>query len=261
MLFRSSLEYLKKLAPGAEIEILPDTAFSLSRFWPLEAESYDFINWRRSLGVGSRYFVIQANHLLGNYRTDIECVMRMLEDCTAVILPICWCHGDRATGFPILSGKVIESPGWLSPKLISEIIGRSEFVLASSLHACIAALSYGVPAARAPGVNASDRKFELLDEFEGVELISNSEGLAALIRRGRKIEPRVLGYADRLDQYWDRITELVLRPQRHDANRSMALMLGWASRVFAELEMSALTRRALTKDAQPIDSSESLSIE
>jgi glycosyltransferase involved in cell wall biosynthesis len=256
----ASREHLKKLAPGVEIQVLPDTAFSLSRFWPLERESQEYMRWRQGLGLGNRYIVIQANHFIANYRAAIEVVMRKMEDCTAVILPVCWCHGDRATGFPPLPGKVIGSPEWLAPRLIAEIIGRSELIVASSLHACITALSYGVPVARVPASNAADRKFELLDEFEGVELIDNLESLGALIARGQKIESRVLECADRLDRYWDWVTELALTPHTRDPKRSMALMLGWASNVFADIETSALARSSLPSHAQRIDSSQSIPV-
>src|SRR5205085_5651379 len=131
----------------------------------------EFINWRRSLGLEGNYVVIQASAAVASYRSTIELLLGSLNlkgningKLNAVILPVCWCHGDRAEEFPKLTGRVFLSREWLAPKLISEIIGRSEFVLASSLHACITALSYGVPGARAPIF--SDRKHELLDEFE-----------------------------------------------------------------------------------------------
>ena len=86
----------------------------------------------------------------------------------AIVLALCWWHGDRAEAFPELKGAIL-SREWLGPKLISEIIGRSEFVFASSLHACITALSYGVPVARTP--LSSGVTFERLDEFEGLAFI------------------------------------------------------------------------------------------
>jgi hypothetical protein len=115
-------------------------------------------------------------------------------------------------------------------------------VIASSLHACITGLSYGVPAVRVPGLNATDRKFEMLDEFEGVALIDNAEALGALVHRGRKIEPRVVECADRLDRYWDQVIDVVLKPHTYDPKRCMALMLAWVSKVFGDIEAAALAR-------------------
>jgi lipopolysaccharide transport system ATP-binding protein len=245
----ASQQHLAKAAPTVDIQLVPDTAFSLSRFWPLEGESNEYVGWRESLGVGSRYVVIQADHVVGNYRAAIKSVMEMMGDSAAVILPICRYHGDRAERFPELGFKAIGSPAWLSPRLISEIIGRSEIVIASSLHACISALSYGVPAARVPSFNSADRKFELLNEFEGVASIDNREALTALVHRGRKIEPRVLECIDRLDCYWDKVQDVVLNPHTHDQGRSMALMLGWVSKALGDIEALSTSSKSVSSAA------------
>lgn len=235
--------HLSKTAPAVDIQLVPDTVFSVSHVWPLADESSEYALWRESLGIEGRYAVIQADHAIANYGAVVQNLLGNTQENTAVILPICWCHGDRADGLLELNGKAIGSPSWLSPRLISEIIGRSELVIATSLHACITGLSYGVPVIRVPGKNATDRKFELLDEFEGVASILNPEAAAALVQRGRKVEPRVIECADRLDQYWDLVLEVVLNPHTHDSKRSMALMLGWASRVFADLETAGQIAR------------------
>jgi hypothetical protein len=120
--------------------------------------------------------------------------------------------------------RTLLSREWLAPKLMSEIIGRSRFVFASSLYACITALSYGVPGARVPVY--SDRKFELLDEFEGiVHIDEQKEALARLINRGRRIEPRVFEYADCLERHWDHVRDVVVQPPLEPCNPSRKLML------------------------------------
>ena len=240
-----SRDDLARVAPGADIQLLPDTAFSLSRLWPLQEEntkSIEFTNWRRSLGLEGNYVVIQASAAVGKYRSIIESLLESMGGIPAVILPICWCHGDRAEEFPELRGAASLCCEWLGPKLISEIIGRSQFVVASSLHACITALSYGVPVARAP---AWGRKFELLDEFEGIVQIDRKEALSRLIHRGRRIEPRVIQYADRLDRYWDEVMDVVLQPSIEHCSLSTTLMLSWIARECGDRGRSGLTRRSV----------------
>jgi len=236
-----SRDDLAKVAPDAGIELLPDTAFGLSRLWPLEEESVEFTNWRMSLGLESNYVVIQANAAVGKYRSIIESLVASMGEINAVILPVCWCHGDRAEVFPELKGRVFLSREWLGPKLISEIIGRAEFVFASSLHACITALSYGVPAARVP--ISWGRKYELLDEFEGIAHIDKKEALSSLIHRRRLVEARVVEYADRLDRYWDEVTDVVLQPPMEHCNVSRTLMLCWLAKVCGDQGRLGLTRR------------------
>ena len=136
------------------------------------------------------------------------------------------------------------SAEWLSPQLISEIIGRSELTVASSLHACITALSYGAPVVRFPSFNATDRKFELLDEFDGIASIENPAAVRAAIQRGRHVERRAAKCADRLDDYWQRVINVALDPTTHDSQRSAAMMLRWVSRIFGDIENSAVARSA-----------------
>jgi hypothetical protein len=221
-------DHLARLAPGAAIEFLPDTAFGLARLWPLEAaESVDFKKWRTSLRLDGKYVVIQASAAVGVHRATIESLVASMDAIATVILPVSWCHGDRAEKFPKSKRRVLLSREWLPPALIREIIARSEFVFASSLHACITALSYGVPAARAP--TFSDRKYELLDEFDGIVRIDQADALRRLIRRGRQVEPRVIEYADRLDRYWDDVARVVRHPPSEHSSKASTVMLAWVA--------------------------------
>ena len=240
----ASRDYLAQLAPDADIEFLPDTAFGLSRLWPLhKEESVEFKNWRRSLGLDGKYVVIQASAAVGAYHSQIESLLRSMGMVNIVILPVCWCHGDRAEAFPKIKGRVFLSPEWLAPQLISEIIGRSEFVFASSLHACITALSYGVPGTSIPSFR--DRKYELLDEFEGIVQIEQKDALARLIHRDRGIEPRSIQYADRLDHYWAGVADVVLHPPLEHGAISQSLMLGWVAKMCGDQDHIGFMRRSI----------------
>ena len=223
----ASQEYFARRAADAPVCFIPDTAFSLERFWPLQCESTDYANWRESFGIDRPHVVIQANHAIGKHRAAIKSILRAMSDLTAVILPVCWCHGDRAVGFPAFDGRIVPCDAWLPPKLLAEIIGRAEFVIASSLHACITGLCYGVPVVRAQlGPVAGDRKYEILDGFDGVALIDDVAAVARVVRRKRGIEPRVADYADRLDTYWDQVADIALNPQPLHRERAMTLMQG-----------------------------------
>jgi lipopolysaccharide transport system ATP-binding protein len=223
----ASQEHFAKRAADAPVCFIPDTAFSLERFWPLERESTDYASWRGSLGIDRPHVVIQANHAIGKYRSAIKSILRAIGDVAAVILPVCWCHGDRAEGFPAFAGRIVPCDAWLPPRLLAEIIGRAEFAIASSLHACITGLCYGVPVVRAQvGPVASDRKYEILNGFDGLALIDDAAAVARVVRRKRRIEPRVADHADRLDAYWDQVADIALNPQPLHRERAMELMQG-----------------------------------
>ena len=225
----ASREHLAALAPAADLRILPDTVFSIARLWPLERESPDFVAWRESLRIHGSYVVVQADPRFVSRGAAIDAVVTGLGVETVVLLPVCRCHGDESHGLQATSGGHTARSEWPAPKLLSEIIGRAEAVVASSLHACITAISYGVPAVRVPSFNARDRKFAMLEEFEGVATIDEPARVAAVLARGKKLEARAIAVADRLEAYWDSVADVIMQPQRHDANRSMSTMLRWAA--------------------------------
>lgn len=240
----ASRGHLAALAPAADLRLLPDTVFSIARLWPLDRESPEFVAWRETLDVRGRYVVVQADQRLGPSRSAIDAVVASLGAQTAVLLPVCRCHGDDSDGLPPLPcGRTVRS-GWPAPKLLSEIIGRSTAVVASSLHACITAISYGVPIVRVPSFNAADRKFEMLDGFDGVAQIDRPDAVAAVLGRGRGVEARARACADRLEAYWDRVVDVVLHPQRPDAARSTSLLLRWVTDVVPAGETAGRTEGA-----------------
>jgi lipopolysaccharide transport system ATP-binding protein len=217
----ASHEQLTSRAATAPVQFIPDTAFLLARCWPLRRESADYTEWRRMLALDRPYVVIQANHAIGAYGASLKMILRTLGNVAAVVLPVCWCHGDRAQGFPLDSPDTAVglSASWPSPQLISEIIGRAEAVVASSLHACITGLSYGVPVVRAPtGPVPHDRKYEVLRGFAGLADITDPDSISRVLRRGHGPDPLVEDYAQRLERYWDQVADIVLMAARQQVS-------------------------------------------
>jgi hypothetical protein len=238
----ASRAHLAAVAPAVDLRILPDTVFSIARLWPLDRESPDFVTWRESLNVRGPYVVVQADQRIGPSWPAIDAMVASLGVQTTVLLPVCRCHGDESDGLPPLPTVHTARSEWPAPRLLSEIIGRSTAVVASSLHACITAISYGVPVVRVPSFNVADRKFEMLDSFASVAGIDRPDAVAAVLRRRRGPEGSAIAFADQLDAYWDHVVDIVLHPQRHDAGRSMATMLRWTASVFPAVEAAARDR-------------------
>lgn len=236
----ASQVYLSKLAPKAAVHPLPDTAFSLAQLWPLNEPSDDYVRWRQALNLDGQYIVIQANSAIGEYRSTIENIMRSFANVTAIILPVCWCHGDRAEIFPHFDGAIASSPHWLHPLLIREIIGRSQLLVASSLHACITGLCYGVPVLRAPfSPVPTDRKFELLKGFDGLCTIDDDKSIERLLKRGIKTDARIAEIEERLDRYWDDVSQTAIRSSTGTYGAANSGMLEWASQICDTLDKSA----------------------
>lgn len=232
----ASRGHLALVAPAAELQILPDTAFSIARLWPLAEESPEFVAWRASHDIRGRYVVLQADRRFDRSRPAIGSLIASMGVETAVLLPVCRCHGDASDGLPPLPCGRTARSAWPSPRLLSEIIGRSAAVVASSLHACITAISYGVPVVRVPSFNAADRKFEMLEGFDGVACIERPDAVAAVLGRGVVRETRAIEYADRLDRYWDQVARALLDPQSLDSRRSISRLLRWAGHAISAVE-------------------------
>ena len=224
----ASQAWLERIAPSADFQFLPDTAFGLSQLWPLGEESDAFRELRQSLGLEGRFVIVQASRAMSRHHGRIARAMQRLGEAQILLLPICRCHGDDSSAPEAFDSKRVIRAGWLPPRLIAETIARSDFVFASSLHACITASSYGVPAAKTE--SGLDRKMELLDGLEGVAPIEDEEAIAALARRGRRIEPLILEYRDRLDAHWDLVVGSVLRPQPRNIRHHIGGSGAWGGR-------------------------------
>jgi hypothetical protein len=195
------------------------------------------------------------------HQPAIERQMKALGLSRLVVLPICLCHGDSGDIVPDMAAQTLRVRDWPHPLLIAEIIGRADFLFASSLHACITALAYGVPAARAD--HYADEKFGLLADFEGVVGIGDRGGLERLAARGRQVEAKARDSAQRLANYWDRVADGLYGgdEQPDDAGRVRMLDLfidlcdqplhaSWAAKVAAKAREPLLKARRRQVDLQ-----------
>lgn len=197
-----SRAFLNRLFPAAPIEVVPDTAFSLSKFWQMKAPSAEYSKWRAARPLDGGYVVVQADHTIARSLRRVEDLIEQIGR-PAVLLPICRCHGDDEALFDSSHNKWAGAGGWLHPLLITEIIANAEMVVATSLHACITGLSYGVPTLRLP--HSRDRKFELLSGFEGIGRFDRRYEVLRLLKRGKGIDLKVAAHQGLLEDYWHRV--------------------------------------------------------
>ncbi|WP_165356613.1 polysaccharide pyruvyl transferase family protein [Sphingosinicella sp. BN140058] len=246
----ASLRHLARIAPDAATRFVPDTAFGLSRLWPLGEESTDYRAWRQALGLAGRYAVVQANAAMPLHAEAIQRQLRLMDIPAAVILPVCWCHGDRADHAPRLETRILRSYAWLHPHLIREIIARSEILFGSSLHASITAISYGVPLVR--GVQYSERKFEQLRLFEGVADIEEPAAMQRLAHGRRGVEALAQDYADRLDRYWDEVAAAALGDSKERDEAARLRTLALFAQLCADRQRGTAASRLQTRATEPI---------
>ncbi len=199
-----------RIATSAKVEFVPDTAFGLSAIWPQSEDAADLNRWRAELGLEGPYIVVQADRRIAAYQNILARIQQQL-GARIVVLPVCYCHGDRAEGFPALPNDTDRNGNWPSPHMIRTIIAGASLLVATSLHASITAISYGVRVARVS--YPYERKFELLSGFEGIAMLDDEADLERLLARHNAIEPRLHTFQTQLAAYWDKVADCVTTSQ------------------------------------------------
>jgi lipopolysaccharide transport system ATP-binding protein len=233
----ASHAHLSQVNPIAEIQNVPDTAFSLARLWPNKEFSEQYLAWTKALEIDGPYIVVQADNSITGHLDAIIKLVQDLEVKTVVILPICRCHGDSSDNFPSLPFANIAKSLWLNPALTCEVISHASLLIASSLHACITSICYGIPCVRIESFNAYDRKFEILDGFENICRLDESHRIRSLFARGKVIDPKATEYADLLEAYWNEVARIITEWSASEAAYAMSVMLPWAMNVFKYIEV------------------------
>src|SRR5258708_13259334 len=111
-----SRDGLARMAPEANIRLLPDTAFSLSRLWPLEDESPAFRQWKASRGVTGNYIVVQASTGVARHKGAIQSLSELTGNNSVVILPVSWSHRARPEKLPPLKAPLPPPRDWPPPR-------------------------------------------------------------------------------------------------------------------------------------------------
>jgi polysaccharide pyruvyl transferase WcaK-like protein len=233
-----SYAHLYQVNPLAAMQRVPDTAFSLARLWPNEEFGTEYIAWCKNLKIEGPYIVVQADSFMMNYRDAIQKLLHDLAITTVVILPVCRCHGDSSDNFHAFICDNLVRSEWLSPLLTCEVISHAKFVLASSLHACITSICYGVTCIRVESFNSSDQKFEILDNFENICRLEETDRIRHLFFGGKTIDSRAVECADLLELYWNNVANIVTGWQTSNCANAMSIMLPWAMEVFRDMEFA-----------------------
>ena len=217
-----SARELRSVSSSAKVELVPDTAFGVTRLLtPEPTESL-----RRLIataGIARRYVVVQASPYLRVHAERIAAAVAPLKEAgiTVLELPISPALGDEEGALGV--GQPVTLASWPAPLLLAELIGRAEAVVAHSLHLSIVALAHGVPVYRPP--SPPNAKWGLLAQFQGVHTWNGSGLGLALEDLGRR-EPgsEAANQSVRLAEHWDTVASLVGGTRRPQPVRLAALL-------------------------------------
>lgn len=225
---RAVRELLGDRAEGKEIRFCPDVAFALEA----EAPDLEFIEPPLELSGGRPLVGFNVSGLLyrGGYSRDNmfklsldyrefvhRAAKRLLEEteCAILFISHTFAAEDEVESDPYacrmvfqsldgFSGRVHRLTGRHGPQVLKGVIGQCSFFIGSRMHACIAALSQGIPAV---GVAYSD-KFQGVFDSVGVgcmvidarreTLHAALEKLLSLHRQADALRPRVAAESERM---------------------------------------------------------------
>ncbi len=197
---------LEAINGNVEIQVVPDTAFAISRWVDVADASEEFTTLVTDLGLEKPYIVIQAAS------SGMDFFLRMVKNNPAsfegfqfVVLPVGPAVGDddKHIDFP----EAIRLKAWPKPLVIAELIGHAAAVVGQSYHLAITALSFGVPAFST--VSLSRGKLQELSRFSGIHSLPIEGDIYPpwFLRRLGKTKdcPALKTTLAQVDAHWDRI--------------------------------------------------------
>jgi lipopolysaccharide transport system ATP-binding protein len=203
---------LARFAPRDQIEVIPDTAFGISRL--LRAEpSAEFKRLRETSGLTGPYIIIQAALGLEFFLRFIKEHAHRLQEYRFLALPVGPVLGDHAAILEAyeLPG-LVSLPVWPHPLLLAELISQAAAVVGHSYHLAITALATGVPVFTP--VELSVGKYSALRNFETIYQLAKdteTEPDWFLSRLGKtNPSPAAQTARARLSQHWDRVAAALI---------------------------------------------------
>jgi len=191
---------LRHFANG--IEVVPDTAFGISRLIPSSPSERLERLWSGA-GIRKPYVAVQAAKSATWFGKYAQSHARALSALQFVALPIGPALGETSLNLP----RFTALPDWPDPLLLAEFISHAEAVVGHSYHLTITAAMSGVPAFT--WVDLSQGKFTALRELGNVhsQATLRESGVQWFLSRIGKREP--LSIPPKLDEHWDRAADAI----------------------------------------------------
>lgn len=204
---------------GVTCEMIPDTAFDISRMWPVSTlnsvSGYDHIvvHVNNRYGGDARHAALAINEIVSKSGVEVR------------FLPIGPCHGDVEYMHEVIakmsvSASAIEN---LSLRFFAEQIAKSRAYIGSSMHGFITAASYGVPALLVLDEQPMEKFAGLLKTLGAPSEVICSSWSDAAARLDQAWKPGPAGRErifEALDKHWERM-KLALRSHGEKPANSM----------------------------------------
>ncbi|QRY77339.1 polysaccharide pyruvyl transferase family protein [Pseudomonas sp. PDNC002] len=207
---------LAQLSDAARVEVLPDTAFGLSRLIDAQSPSAAFLDALATAGLTRPYVVVQSIWGLESFLQLWRTHAGIFEDYQLLLLPIGPVLGDHESVLGDDLARACSLPFWPEPLLLAELIAHSEAVVGHSYHLAISAIAFGVPVFSSADLNTG--KYTALPVYERIFQLRRDQAIDPQWFRsnlGRQPCSRAASQAVvQLDEHWDRVAELIREGRR-----------------------------------------------
>ena len=202
---------LASLAGGAQIAVMPDTAFGISRLIHNQSPTREFTQLQEELGLDSPYIVVQPVPGIEPYLRFLDLNRDLFRDYHFLVLPIGPVLGDDDAILNGILPNIVGLSDWFHPLLLAEIISHASAAIGLSYHLSITALASGVPSFSIADLTVG--KYAGLSNFKtlySLQANGETDPLWFLSRLGKaEPSPEAVEALDRLSDHWDCVAEAV----------------------------------------------------
>lgn len=202
---------LARFVNKAQITVLPDTAFGISRLIDERHTSVELNRLREVSGLTDPYIIVQAISGMDSFLSLIRNHSQLFRDFRFLVLPIGPVLGDHQSIIGDDLPGLVRLPVWPTPLLLAELISQAAAVVGHSYHLAVTALAFGVPVFSS--ADLSFWKYTALSGFETIFPLPKETEIDPhwFITRLGKNRPSQAAYAalDQLAHHWDHIATIL----------------------------------------------------
>lgn len=226
-------EWAKEILEGfshdpSKIQIMPDTAFNISKLYPFTTHSKEFLQLRDSLSLNKPYILIQPTSKIEQFSHMLREDPSFFNEFDVISIPICPIqHESNDHVFSDLP-QIKKLNVWPKPLLIAELIANAKATVGTSFHLAVTSISYNVPHFR---LISNDYKYLPLNDFKSVYLFKKNPSTTWFKECLGKhlIDVNDLqSLHQQLENHWDSIANLIKHnPIKNKENTPADIGLFW----------------------------------
>lgn len=198
---------LLRAQPDSDVQIVPDTIFSISELVDRAQPTEAFEAFRSAHGLDRPYVILQPSPGLRRFTPELLALVKAAQarGLAVLELPIGFELGNDPGFYPADWGA-IQVRSWPPPLLLAEIIANAEASFGISLHLSIVSSCFDIPVFRPPYERES--KFNLLDDLPNIKHLGQGAEFDTRSDSPVSNHAAISQHREALDLHWQRLAAL-----------------------------------------------------